>query len=67
VADAGVGIVYALVFVYGLVVPASSAANVVALNSADNVLHILSALLLGGVGLSGLRRRSTAGPDAARA
>ena len=59
-ADAVVGGAYLLVFVYGLVVPFSSAANVVALNSADNVLHLLSALLLGVVGVLGLRRRQRA-------
>jgi hypothetical protein len=57
-ANTTVGAAYLVVFVYGLVVPMSSAANIVALNSADNVLHLLSALLLGGVGLAGLRGRA---------
>jgi hypothetical protein len=56
-ADAVIGGAYLLVFIYGLVVPLSSAANFVALNSADNVLHLLSALLLGVVGAVGLRQR----------
>lgn len=56
-ADATIGGAYLLVFLYGLIVPLSSAANFVALNSADNVLHLLSALLLGVVGLVGLRGR----------
>jgi hypothetical protein len=56
-ADATVGVAYLVVFLYGLVVPLSSAANVVALNAADNVLHLASAVLLGVVGIAGLRRR----------
>lgn len=59
-ADTGVGAVYLVVFVYGLVVPLSSAANIVALNSADNVLHLVSAVLLLAVGLVGSRNRSSA-------
>ena len=61
-ADAVVGIAYLVVFVYGLVVPLSSAANFVALNSADNVLHLLSAVLLGVVGLLGLRSQHAKQP-----
>ena len=57
-ADTTVGVAYLVVFLYGLVVPASSAANVVALNAADDVLHLASAVLLGAVGISGLRRRA---------
>jgi hypothetical protein len=48
--NALVGGVYLLVGVLGLVV-VGSAANIIALNSADNVLHFASALLLLGAGL----------------
>lgn len=51
-----VGAVYLLVGVFGLVVPADSGANILAINAADNGLHFASALLLLGVGLSGRRQ-----------
>lgn len=35
------GIVYLLLFLYGLIVPMDSAANFVPVNGADNVLHVL--------------------------
>ena len=35
------GIIYLVLFVYGLVVPQDSAGNFVPLNSFDNVLHLL--------------------------
>ncbi|MDQ0679328.1 hypothetical protein QFZ30_002710 [Arthrobacter pascens] len=49
--NAGVGTVYLLVGVVGLFL-LSSPLNIIALNGADNVLHLASAVLLLGVGLS---------------
>jgi hypothetical protein len=49
--NAGVGAVYLLVGVLGLFL-LSSPLNIIALNGADNVLHLASAVLLLGVGLS---------------
>ncbi len=49
------GIVYALLFVYGVAVPMSSGANVVPLNTADNILHLL--LALGMIALGALLTR----------
>jgi hypothetical protein len=49
--NAGVGAVYLLVGVLGLFL-VSSPLNIIALNGADNVLHLASAVLLLGVGLS---------------
>lgn len=46
-----VGAVYLLVGILGLFL-LDSAANIIALNGADNVLHLASAILLLGVGLS---------------
>lgn len=40
----GGGVVYAVVWVYGLVVKPGSQANFVPLNSADNWLHLLLAI-----------------------
>jgi hypothetical protein len=49
--NAAVGAVYLLVGVVGLFL-LSSPLNIIALNGADNVLHLASAVLLLGVGLS---------------
>jgi hypothetical protein len=49
--NATVGAVYLLVGVLGLFL-LSSPLNIIALNGADNVLHLASAILLLGVGLS---------------
>jgi hypothetical protein len=49
--NAGVGAVYLLVGILGLFL-LSSPLNIIALNGADNVLHLASAVLLLGVGLS---------------
>jgi hypothetical protein len=48
------GIIYLVLFVYGLVVPHDSAANFVPLNAADNVLHIALAavMIVAGAALS---------------
>ncbi|GAA2866353.1 DUF4383 domain-containing protein [Streptosporangium fragile] len=52
----GGGIVYLLLFLYGLLVPHGSAANFVPFNSADNWLHLV--LGLGMVALGALLGRS---------
>jgi hypothetical protein len=49
--NAGVGAVYLLVGILGLFL-LGSPLNIIALNGADNVLHLASAVLLLGVGLS---------------
>jgi hypothetical protein len=54
------GIIYALLFVYGLAVPMSSGANFVPMNTADNVLHLL--LAIGMIALGALLTRR---PDVA--
>ena len=60
-ANTGVGALYLLVGLGGLVL-LDSPANLLALNGADNGLHLASALLLLGVGLTADRRpRSRAG------
>jgi hypothetical protein len=51
----GGGAVYALLFIYGLVIDHDSAANFVPLNSADNWLHLLLAVGMIGLGVA-LRR-----------
>jgi hypothetical protein len=56
----GGGIVYAVLFLYGLFVPMGSQANFVPLNSADNWLHLLLAVGMVGLGvLIGRGARST--------
>ena len=57
--NAGVGAVYLLVGVLGLFL-LSSPLNIIALNGADNVLHLASAVLLLGVGLSVEKTPATA-------
>jgi len=59
-----VGAVYLLVGIVGLFL-LNSALNIIALNGADNVLHLASAVLLLGVGLS--RDKATAPRTAAGA
>ena len=54
-----VGAVYLLVGILGLFL-VGSAANILALNGADNVLHFASAILLLGVGLSADRSPAAA-------
>ncbi|SKC48164.1 DUF4383 domain-containing protein [Krasilnikoviella flava] len=51
-----IGAVYLLVGVLGLFL-IGTGANIIALNGADNVLHLASAILLLGVGLGADRRR----------
>ena len=56
-ANIAVGAVYLLLGVIGLFV-LSSSANILALNSPDNALHLASALVLLGVGLAAPRVRA---------
>ncbi|MEE2570690.1 DUF4383 domain-containing protein [Pseudarthrobacter sp. J64] len=55
------GIIYLVLFVYGLVVPQDSAGNFVPLNSFDNVLHLLL-----GVGMVSLALVLTRGRNSVR-
>ncbi len=56
------GVIYLVLFVYGLVVPQDSAGNFVQLNSFDNILHLLL-----GIGLVALALILTRGHAKARA
>ena len=57
------GIVYAVLWIYGLAVPMTSQANFVPLNSADNWLHLVLAvgMILLGLVVPGHRRAVAAG------
>jgi hypothetical protein len=55
----GGGAIYAVLFVYGLLVDHHSEANFVPLNDADNVLHIVLAIGMIGLGLALGRRVAT--------
>ncbi len=48
----GGGIIYAVLWIYGLLVGENSAANFVPLNTADNWLHLLLAAGMIGIGLA---------------
>ncbi|SDD68460.1 DUF4383 domain-containing protein [Auraticoccus monumenti] len=52
------GIIYFVLFIYGLVVPHDSAANFVPVNNADNVLHLVLAIGMVALGLVLSRRRT---------
>lgn len=54
------GVVYAVLWVYGLVVDPTSAANFVPLNTADNWLHLLLAVGMIGLGVTLGRDRRAA-------
>lgn len=62
----GGGVVYAVLFIYGLVIPFDSAANFVPLNTADNWLHLVLAVGMIALGLV-LGRRAPAGRTAGTA
>lgn len=47
----GGGIVYLLLFIYGLIVPHHSESNFVPVNTADNWLHLILAVVMVGLGL----------------
>jgi hypothetical protein len=53
------GVVYAVVWIYGLAVGDGSDANFVPLNTADNWLHFLLAITMIGLGLVSMRRGRT--------
>lgn len=55
----GGGVIYLVLWLYGLLIPTDSAANFVPLNTADNWLHLL--LGLGMIALGFLGRRSLPG------
>ena len=57
------GVVYLVLFLYGLLVPEDSSANFVPLNAADDVLHLLLGLGMIALGVV-LTRRSTSGTRA---
>ena len=48
----GGGVIYLLLFIYGLVIDFNSAANFVPLNTADNWLHLVLAIAMIGLGLA---------------
>jgi arginine exporter protein ArgO len=56
------GVIYLVLFIYGLIVPHDSAANFVPINTADNVLHIALAavMIIAGLALSRSRAGVTA-------
>ena len=55
-ANTGIGAVYLVLGVLGLFLPTSSAVNVIALNGADNALHMVIGLVLVAFGLGADRR-----------
>ncbi|KMO84083.1 hypothetical protein MCHUDSM44219_00888 [Mycolicibacterium chubuense] len=57
----GGGVVYLLLFVYGLVIDHDSAANVVPVNDADNWLHLFLSIAMIGLGVALGRRRDDTG------
>ena len=57
------GIIYLVLFLYGLLVPEHSSANFVPLNGADDVLHLVLGIGMIALGAT-LTRRSTAGTRA---
>jgi hypothetical protein len=58
----GGGVIYLVLFVYGLLIDHDSAANFVPVNQADNWLHLVLALGMIGLGVALSRRRSPAVP-----
>ena len=61
----GGGLVYLVLWVYGLVVAPDSAANFVPLDTADNWLHLLIGVGMAGVGLALGRAAASAGRTSA--
>jgi len=57
------GIIYLVLFLYGLLVPEDSSANFVPVNAADDVLHLVLGLGMIALGVV-LTRRSTSGTRA---
>ena len=57
----GGGIVYLVLWIYGLIIGQDTAANFVPLNNADNWLHLLLGVGMLALGLALSRRNKTAG------
>lgn len=57
----GGGVIYAVLWIYGMVIDKDSAANFVPLNSADDWLHLVLAVGMVGLGLALGRRQPTDG------
>ena len=57
----GGGIVYLLLWIYGLIVPHHSAGNFVPVNNADNWLHLILGIAMVGLGLLFGRSSATTG------
>lgn len=55
----GGGVIYLLLFIYGLLIDHDSSANFVPVNNADNWLHLVLAIAMIGLGVA-LSRRDTA-------
>jgi arginine exporter protein ArgO len=63
----GGGIIYAVVWLYGLAIDLDSTANFISLNRADNWLHLALAVGMVGLGVLFARPRDTEGDGRARA
>ena len=59
----GGGIIYLVLFLYGLLVSQDSAANFVPVNTADDILHLVLGIAMIGLGVA-LTRRNAAGARA---
>lgn len=57
-ANLAVGVTYVLVGILGLFLAGDHAANIIAVNQADNVLHLVSGALLTGVALAADKART---------
>lgn len=62
----GGGVIYLVLWVYGLVIDQSSAVNFVPINTADNWLHLGLGVVMIGLGVALGRRAIRAAPRAAR-
>jgi len=60
----GGGIIYLVLFLYGLLVSQNSSANFVPVNTADDILHLVLGIAMIGLGIA-LTRRHAAGARAA--
>jgi hypothetical protein len=55
----GGGIIYLVLFLYGLLVSQNSSANFVPLNTADDILHLVLGIAMTGLGVVLTRRNAT--------
>jgi hypothetical protein len=60
------GVIYLVLFLYGLIVGQNSAANFVPVNTADDILHLLLGLGMIGLGVALTRRTTGDGAGTAR-